>query len=386
MPYKCEICERDFKQKSHLESHQKSKRPCKKNENPLEARLKILEEDNKILKEQVKYLLSFHPIQQPFVEIIPPPQIEVIPTISPSLSVTKPFLKWVGGKTQIIDDVLSLFPQTMNNYHEPFLGGGSVLLAILSYKKAGKIQINGTIYASDLNANLINLYKKIQKEPVNLIKLINILSKQYGLAKGDTINRSPASLEESYSSPESYYYWIRNKFNNLTKDERLSIQGAAMILFMNKTCFRGVYREGPKGFNVPYGNYNHPAIIDETHIMEISELIKDVKFSCSSFNDAMDRVTTGDFIYLDPPYAPENSKSFVGYTTDGFDIDQHKMLFAKTKELKAKNVKMVMSNAAVDLVKDNFPAPDYLTKVISCKRHINSKKPDAKANEVLITN
>jgi DNA adenine methylase len=100
----------------------------------------------------------------------------------------------------------------------------------------------------------------------------------------------------------------------------------------------------------------------------------------------MDKVTMDDFIYLDPPYAPENSKSFVGYTTDGFDIDQHKMLFAKTKELKAKNVKMVMSNAAVDLVKDSFPAPDYVTKVISCKRHINSKKPDAKANEVLITN
>jgi DNA adenine methylase len=120
--------------------------------------------------------------------------------------------------------------------------------------------------------------------------------------------------------------------------------------------------------------------------MEISELIKDVKFSCSSFNDVMDEVLTGDFIYLDPPYAPENLKSFVGYTTEGFDIDQHKLLFAKTKELKTKNVKMVMSNAAVDLVKDNFPAPDYLTKVISCKRHINSKKPDAKANEVLIAN
>jgi DNA adenine methylase len=386
MPFQCEKCEKVFKQKSHFESHQKSKRPCKKKENSLEVRLKILEEDNKILKEQVKYLLSFHPIQQPFVEIIPPPQIEVIPTISPSLSPIKPFLKWVGGKTQIIDDVLSLFPQTINNYHEPFLGGGSVLLAVLSYKKASKIQINGSIYASDLNANLINLYTTIQKKSPLLIRTINEISKQYALAKGTVVNRSPTSLEEAYSAPESYYYWIRNNFNAMTKEQRLSIKGAAMILFMNKTCFRGVYREGPKGFNVPYGNYNHPAIIDESHIMEISELIKDVKFSCSSFNDAMDKVTMDDFIYLDPPYAPENSKSFVGYTTDGFDIDQHKMLFAKTKELKAKNVKMVMSNAAVDLVKDSFPAPDYVTKVISCKRHINSKKPDAKANEVLITN
>ena len=380
MPFQCETCEKIFKQKSHFESHQKGKKPCKKKDNPLESRVKILEE-------QVKYLLSFHPIQQPFVEIIPPPQMELnIPAIIPSLSVTKPFLKWVGGKTQIIDEVISLFPQTMNNYHEPFLGGGSVLLALLSYKKAGKIQINGTIYASDLNANLINLYTTIQKKSVLLIKIINEISKQYGLAKGTEVNRSPASLEESYSSPESYYYWIRNNFNAMSKEQRLSVKGAAMILFMNKTCFRGVYREGPKGFNVPYGNYNHPAIIDEPHIMEISELIKDVKFSCSSFNDVMDEVLTGDFIYLDPPYAPENLKSFVGYTTEGFDIDQHKLLFAKTKELKGKNVKMVMSNAAVDLVKESFPAPEYVTKVISCKRHINSKKPDAKANEVLIMN
>jgi len=130
MTFQCEKCEKVFKQKSHFESHQKSKRPCKKNENSLEARLKILEEDNKILKEQVKYLLSFHPIQQPFVEIIPPPQIDVIATITPSLSPVKPFLKWVGGKTQIIDDVLSLFPQTINNYHEPFL---AALYFLLSY-------------------------------------------------------------------------------------------------------------------------------------------------------------------------------------------------------------------------------------------------------------
>ena len=378
MPFQCEKCEKVFKQKSHFESHQKGKKPCKKKENSLESRVKILEE-------QIKYLLTFHPIQQPFVEIIPP-QNEVISTIAPSLSPTKPFLKWVGGKTQIIDDVLSLFPQTMNNYHEPFLGGGSVLLAVLSYKKAEKLQINGVVYASDLNANLINLYKTIQKTPKHLISIINEMSRQYALAKGEIVNRSPASLDEAYSSPESYYYWIRNMFNGLTKEERLTPRGAAMILFMNKTCFRGVYREGPKGFNVPYGNYNHPTIIDEAHIMEVSKLIKDVNFSCSSFDNAMDKAANGDFMYLDPPYAPENSKSFVGYTTDGFDLDQHKMLFAKTKELKAKNVKMVMSNAAVDLVKDSFPAPEYITKVISCKRHINSKKPDAKANEVLITN
>ena len=297
----------------------------------------------------------------------------------------KPFMKWVGGKTQIIDQVLSLFPKAMNNYHEPFLGGGSVLLALLSHSANGTIKVSGTIYASDLNSNLIGLYKNIQSNPDTLISEVNKLSSEFSKCTGSVVNRKCITLEQAMTSPESYYFWIRSKFNALSKEEKISASGSAMLLFMNKTCWRGLYREGPKGFNVPFGNYKNPSILDETHIKAISKLIKDVVFTSCTFNDSLSKITNNDFVYLDPPYAPENHTSFVGYTADGFNLDSHNALFKLCGEMKCKSVKMLMSNADVTLVKDAFPAPEYTTQTISCRRAINSKKPDSKTNEVLIT-
>jgi DNA adenine methylase len=193
-------------------------------------------------------------------------------------------------------------------------------------------------------------------------------------------------MEEALTSPESYYFWIRSKFNSLSKQERTSIGASAMLLFMNKTCFRGVYREGPNGFNVPFGNYKNPAILDEEHIRMISTLVKDVVFTNCSFSVALTNIVSGDFVYMDPPYAPENETSFVSYTADGFNLDNHKTLFKLCGDMKSKNVKMLMSNAEVKLVKEAFPNPLYTTKIISCRRAIHSKEPDARTNEVMITN
>jgi DNA adenine methylase len=302
------------------------------------------------------------------------------------MEVVKPFMKWVGGKTQIIADVLELFPKKMNNYHEPFLGGGSVLLALLSHRASGAIQVSGKVYASDLNSNLIGLYKNIQSDPDALIREVKKLSDDFAKCKGTTVNRKASTMEEALTSPESYYFWIRTTFNALSKEARTSVPASAMLLFMNKTCFRGVYREGPKGFNVPFGNYKNPSILDEEHIKTVSTLIKDVVFTNCSFSDALTKITTNDFVYLDPPYAPENDTSFVSYTADGFNLDNHKALFKMCGEMKAKKVKMLMSNAEVKLVKDAFPSPTYITKVISCRRAIHSKEPAARTNEVLITN
>jgi len=298
----------------------------------------------------------------------------------------KPFIKWVGGKTQIIDEVIKLFPTEMNNYHEPFLGGGSVLLALLSHKRNGNIQVNGTIYASDLNTNLISLYQNIQTRPNELIHEVGILVEEFSGCIGTEVNRKASTAEEAITSPESYYFWIRGRFNELSDEDRTTPIASAMLLFMNKTCFRGLYREGPHGFNVPFGNYKNPTIFDASHIRAVSELIQDVIFSVSSFDESLSRPEAGDFVYLDPPYAPETEKSFVGYTADGFGIDDHIRLFKRCGTMNTNNIKLLMSNADVELVKCKFSSPEYTTQIISCRRAINSKKPGGRTNEVLITN
>lgn len=398
--YICDICNKNFKQKGHYESHKSRKIPCKKVDTPIEN--KFITTIEEIVEKKIHEVLSKRNIivgieEGTFggaigvaalgdkIEEKVKENVKEITTMA-KMEIIKPFMKWVGGKTQIINDVMSLFPKTMNNYHEPFLGGGSVLLAMLTYKESGLLTVTGKIYASDLNSNLIGLYKNIQSYPEALIAEVKKISEEFAKCKGTDVNRKATTIEEAMTSPESYYFWIRSKFNRLSKEERTSIPASAMLLFMNKTCFRGVYREGPKGFNVPFGNYKNPSILDEDHIKTVSRLIKDVEFTTCPFDYALSRIMDDDFVYLDPPYAPETDKSFVKYTADGFNLESHKALFGICREMLSKNVKMLMSNAEVKLVTDAFPLPDFNTKIISCRRAIHSKEPDARTNEVLITN
>jgi DNA adenine methylase len=310
------------------------------------------------------------------------------------MSVTKPCIKWVGGKTQIIEEVLSLFPVEINNYYEPFVGGGSVLFGLLSYVKAGNIRLTGKIYASDLNVNLIALYLNIRDRPSELIREISELVTVFnGIATKEVTEvttqkvrktNKVANITDAIMSKESFYYWIRLQFNSLTTDEKMAVRASAMMLFLNKTCFRGVYREGPNGFNVPYGNYTNPSIYDQEHILAVSELIKNVIFFTSDYATPIANAVNGDFLYFDPPYAPENETSFVGYTSDGFR--NHEALFTMCDGLRRRNIKFLMSNSHVKLVTDAFRPEHYTIRVISCKRMINSKKPSSKTDEVLITN
>jgi DNA adenine methylase len=296
----------------------------------------------------------------------------------------KPFLKWVGGKQQIISNVLELFPNEIQDYYEPFVGGGSVLLAFLSQVQDGKIVLHGKIYASDVNSHLIYVYKNIQNNPDIVINECKNIIKEYSECSGSEINRKPSNIEEGKTSQESYYYWIRKQYNELTSEQKQSSMASAMFIFLNKTCFRGLYREGPRGFNVPYGNYKNPSIIDEIHIRKTSDLIKDVIFHVASFEESLQKPQHNDFVYLDPPYAPESSTSFVSYTSDGFDVDKHICLFKTCHDLHTKKVHFLMSNADVKLIYDNFQT--YNIKTILCKRSINSKKPNSKTTEVFIFN
>jgi DNA adenine methylase len=291
----------------------------------------------------------------------------------------KPIIKWVGGKTQIIDKILDNFPEEINNYHEPCIGGASVLLALL---QSDKIKINGNIYAYDINEALIYVYKNIQDNHEELyVDLQNIIN-DFNECDDDNINRKPKTKDEAMTSKESYYYWIRSEYNKIIN--KREILASAMFIFLNKTCFRGVYREGPNGFNVPYGHYNNPEIINKNHLDEFHILIQNVIFECCDFVTSISNVNTNDFIYIDPPYAPETLTSFVGYTKKGFNVEQHNNLFNLLNSLE--NIKFMMSNSDTTLVKEKFNNLKYNITTIVCKRSINSKKPNAKTNELIIKN
>ena len=302
--------------------------------------------------------------------------------------IPKPILKWVGGKTQIIDSLIVDFPREINNYHEAFLGGGCVLLTLLSYVKRGIIKISGNIYAYDLNEPLIYIYKNIQTQPIELYDAIKTIITEFNECGDGEINRNPINIEEAKIARENYYYWTRSKYNKLSPADKRSVFGSAMFIFLNKTCFRGVFRVGPNGFNVPYGHYANPEIINKEHLEEIHHLIKDVRFECCDFTTSLmpTNIEQGDFLYLDPPYAPETETSFVGYTENGFNTENHNRLFHLIHDLTEAKHKIMLSNADVRLVRDNFANEKYNTTSIVCKRSINSKNPDAKAKEVIIRN
>ena len=326
---------------------------------------------------------------------------------------SKPFLKWVGGKTQLLPDISEHFPTEINNYHEVFLGGGSVLFHLLDKINVGEIILNGNIYAYDYNVNLINVYKHIQTEPDNLFKEImkhkNKLSSladegKTFLGKG-RIKKFPETVEDSLLSRESYYYWQRDWYNKLDT----CLEKSALFIFLNKICFRGVYREGPHGFNVPYGGHigkdkkeekdekdekdvkdkkdkKIPEIITLKYLKDASELLKKVIFESCDFKESFKNIKLGDFVYLDPPYAPENSKSFVGYNEGGFDLECHNDLLKLCNGLTDKKISFMMSNASVKLIQDSFEITEHYIIEVNARRSINSKNPEAKTKEVIITN
>ena len=296
------------------------------------------------------------------------------------LNVQKPFIKWIGGKSQILDKIIARFPTKIKNYHDIFLGGGSVLFAILSLQKLNKIEIEGEIFAYDINENLINVYKQIQSNKDELYDIIDQHISVYHGLSGIEINRAPETILEAKSSKESYYYWIRNKYNKCKKN---TVESAALFMFLNKTGFRGLYREGPNGFNVPYGHYKKtPTIIKKSELDTISDLIKNVKFIKSDFRISFNNVSPGDFVYIDPPYVPETSKSFVGYVIDGFSEEMHEALFNIVSELK--EIKFVMNNSRVPRVINFFK--NYTYDVVNARRAINSLKPNSTTTEVIIYN
>lgn len=316
------------------------------------------------------------------------------------MDIQKPILKWVGGKTQLLSVILEKFPLEINNYHEPFIGGMSVLLGLITYRNEGIINVTGGMYAYDLNKELIYLYKNIQNFHNELFEATSLLINNYNsieTLKLDTDkkikNKTMKTLTDSMLSKERYFYWIRNEYNNLSSDDKINLTGSSMFIFLNKTCFRGLYRVGPNGFNVPFGSYNSPKILDENHLEIIHNLIKDVKFIHMNFKESLLNISDGDFVYLDPPYIKENETSFVSYNKEGFGESENELLFELIETLSVENTnnedkgkKIMMSNSNSDKLYERFDNEKYKIIQVNASRRINSKKPESMTTELIIIN
>ena len=203
---------------------------------------------------------------------------------------TYPIVKWVGGKRQLMFELLKNMPKSHNRYFEPFIGGGALFFELQPENA----------YISDMNEELINLYSIVRD---NVYELISDLNK--------------------HEVSKEYFLEIRNldrtdKYKNLS-----NVQRASRFIYLNRTCFNGLYRVNSQGqFNVPYGNYKNPRIVDENNLLNCSELLKNTEIKCADFSEILTKVKKGDFVYFDPPYVPLNeTSSFTSYTKDGFDMD-----------------------------------------------------------------
>lgn len=291
----------------------------------------------------------------------------------------KPFIKWVGGKGQLLSEINKLYPvelgKNINKYAEIFVGGGAVLFDILSKYKLDEV------YISDKNLELINTYKSIRDNVDILIKSLKEMEEQY--IPLDNENR------------KVYYYEKRQEYNNLKINiEENNIEKASLFIFLNKTCFNGLYRVNKKGeFNVPMGAYKKPKICDEENLKNVSLTLRNVKIVYADYRESEKFIDEKTFVYIDPPYRPLNtSSSFTSYTENDFNDKEQIELAEYINVLNKKGAKIVISNSDPknNNIDDNFFDELYRNYNISrvkATRMLNSNASLRRAiNELLITN
>ncbi|MGG3689052.1 DNA adenine methylase [Caldifermentibacillus hisashii] len=271
--------------------------------------------------------------------------------------VIQPFLKWAGGKRQLLPEIRKYIPKRMGTYYEPFLGGGAVLFD-LQPKKA---------VINDINSELINTYLVIKN---NVDELIEDLRK--------------------HENTSDYYYKIRDLDRDKNRFSKLSdVEKASRLIFLNKTCFNGLFRVNSQGqFNVPFGRYKNPNIVNEFVLRAVSHYLNnnEVKILNGDFADAVSSAKKGDFVYFDSPYDPvSETASFTGYTLGGFNKDEQIRLRDLFVDLDKRGCKVLLSNSATDFIKDLYK--DYHIEIVSATRNINSiATKRGKIDEVLVMN
>ncbi len=267
-----------------------------------------------------------------------------------------PFLKWVGGKRQLLSEIKNSFPKTYTSYYEPFIGGGAVLFDT----QPKKATIN------DFNEELINVYKIIKEDPEGLISDL-----------------------KTHKNESDYFYTLRV----LDRDENFknysSIKKASRVIFLNKTCYNGLYRVNNSGeFNSPFGRYKNPNIVNEAIIKSVSHYLNnnDITILKGDFEEAVKGIKKGAFVYFDPPYHPVSASSnFTGYVQGGFGLSEQLRLKKLCDKLNKRGVNFLLSNSATPFIEDLYK--DYEIRYVKASRSINSNaQKRGEINEVLICN
>ncbi len=267
---------------------------------------------------------------------------------------TYPIVKWVGGKRQLMFELLKNMPENYNRYFEPFIGGGALFFELQP----------DNAYISDMNEELINLYQVVRD---NVDALITDLQK--------------------HDISKEYFMEIRNIDRTEEYENWSDIQKASRFIYLNRTCFNGMYRVNSKGeFNVPFGHYKNPRILDENNLINCSNLLQKTEIKHADFSEILKKVKKGDFVYFDPPYVPlSETSSFTSYTKDGFDMDMQFKLRDVCDELDSMGVNFLLSNSDTKLVDELYE--NYNIKKVFASRQINANADGrGKITEVLVRN
>lgn len=280
-------------------------------------------------------------------------------------NIIKPFLKWVGGKSRLVNQLLPMMPNGYNIYREPFLGSGALFFA-LQPKRA---------ILSDSNADLINTFVQLRDRSEDLIYVLNALQKHYYKQSAQGKKSIYALMVAHFNSPENY-------------DPIPEYERAAQFIFLNKTSFSGLYRVNSDGkFNVPFGKYERPNICNEYALLCCAEALRDTNILCREFSQAVPRAKSGDFVYCDPPYLPSNSdnSNFVGYSKNGFNYADQAQLAVILNALTKKGANWLVSNSDAPQIYEMYKP--YIIKEIFRLGTINSdsSKRD-KVKELVIRN
>lgn len=269
-----------------------------------------------------------------------------------------PFVKWAGGKRQLLPQIRERMPEKFNKYYEPFVGGGAVTFELLPTSAV----------INDINRALVNTYKQIRGIPKDFLGEVRKLD------------------DEMWEDGKAYYYAMRQHYNDKLMKEEFDPELAALFVFLNKHCFNGLYRVNGKGlFNVPYNNSRRKTC-DADEILAISAYLKKIEIMEGDFQEACNQAKEGDFVFIDSPYAPLNPTSFESYTKEGFDIESHLRLAKLYDELTERGCRCMLTNHNTGLINELYGNKGYKMDVVSVKRMINSDASNRKGEEVIICN